>query len=915
MFAFRSTHPKRKEPQHGNKKDSHGSATKSRMTPKRGMNIFVATRTPSPHQQADDASLDMSLYTTQSKSTIRYMSTSGKMSALGHSWQQQREYYLRGGGDVVPDDDATEYTTERALKQAGYHKDRLLTPATDPLSTPTSALGDVDDEVSSIGADDSSTELFATAKMARFQFPKGTMLPSEPHEEERSHKDVVDVVSEASSTSSSSSSYGHYEYDRSQNESKRDEYTGPVDLDESIADTLSLASSSNSWVLSAMSGMASPQIYSTSMLVAEENDQSHEWEQEEDVFSGVHALLATPTIYSHHSDDESIHSATSSSTGQSETSSSSSSWPSSPPPSMSSKPGIGIEDEASLEDNPLLPFLSKDEEEEVSSQEQQGCQQVPQQGNVLKEVHQRGKWSQEDEDAVSLWQAQTTESIHNGNKSPMMDQGSPHRSLDEEEDDLQSMLWDGSPGTLRLTEHELKRHMGKTLFPSTGSQDIITSTQQDARGEPNSSSAWLNGYEDWKRMKECQDRYYAKLQKNAEERQRERREKEQQQQRQMLQRQQDQQLQQQTRTLIEEEGHAAATPKNTRMQHSTNRVDVNQRRNGRHPTIMMQNSTRSAMDQSVDSSIPTLDEASLIPRKKGTQTKKEPRRRKWNIFSRLSPKKKKEKKAGSRKKADEATKALPALGPTTNQRRRVSHNAEDVLPLGQFFHPSDGNGEDNDSFGGGDWTCLLDSPTIDSSRLESLGGNVVSDPVLVQKRLEKQRQAIQRQAEEARVTQEIEERKRIEQRKMKELERQRRLNLPSKNLPPKPVVNHNSHTGKLGRKLAEEYAAQRLKKTPSKDGDSTQSPSEGDSVLEKSFSVCSKESAFSSLQEESKTSSKLLAPCILCNAAERSHIAMPCMHFSFCGGCVRQIHDAEPGGAHCPVCNTGNIAFSKVFTD
>ena len=55
-------------------------------------------------------------------------------------------------------------------------------------------------------------------------------------------------------------------------------------------------------------------------------------------------------------------------------------------------------------------------------------------------------------------------------------------------------------------------------------------------------------------------------------------------------------------------------------------------------------------------------------------------------------------------------------------------------------------------------------------------------------------------------------------------------------------------------------------------------------------------------------SARSLGLCSLCHAQKRSHIAMPCMHFAFCGSCVQ-------GRTECPLCSMENVAFSKVNTE
>jgi len=55
--------------------------------------------------------------------------------------------------------------------------------------------------------------------------------------------------------------------------------------------------------------------------------------------------------------------------------------------------------------------------------------------------------------------------------------------------------------------------------------------------------------------------------------------------------------------------------------------------------------------------------------------------------------------------------------------------------------------------------------------------------------------------------------------------------------------------------------------------------------------------------------------CVLCKTAERTHLAVPCMHFSFCGGCVAKMEQkgSANGGMCCSVCNEKATKFSKVF--
>jgi hypothetical protein len=66
------------------------------------------------------------------------------------------------------------------------------------------------------------------------------------------------------------------------------------------------------------------------------------------------------------------------------------------------------------------------------------------------------------------------------------------------------------------------------------------------------------------------------------------------------------------------------------------------------------------------------------------------------------------------------------------------------------------------------------------------------------------------------------------------------------------------------------------------------------------------------------TATSKLPPCSICHVRERTHIAMPCMHFSFCETCIEE-HCAAAGGdsysSTCPISSTANVTFSQVHTE
>jgi len=51
--------------------------------------------------------------------------------------------------------------------------------------------------------------------------------------------------------------------------------------------------------------------------------------------------------------------------------------------------------------------------------------------------------------------------------------------------------------------------------------------------------------------------------------------------------------------------------------------------------------------------------------------------------------------------------------------------------------------------------------------------------------------------------------------------------------------------------------------------------------------------------------------CVVCGKHKRTHLALPCMHFSYCGDCVVELR--KNNVKECIVCNERNITFSKVL--
>lgn len=52
------------------------------------------------------------------------------------------------------------------------------------------------------------------------------------------------------------------------------------------------------------------------------------------------------------------------------------------------------------------------------------------------------------------------------------------------------------------------------------------------------------------------------------------------------------------------------------------------------------------------------------------------------------------------------------------------------------------------------------------------------------------------------------------------------------------------------------------------------------------------------------------APCVVCAKQPRTHIALPCLHFAYCQGCVKRLHDQNVHS--CLICNAPNVVYTKV---
>lgn len=106
------------------------------------------------------------------------------------------------------------------------------------------------------------------------------------------------------------------------------------------------------------------------------------------------------------------------------------------------------------------------------------------------------------------------------------------------------------------------------------------------------------------------------------------------------------------------------------------------------------------------------------------------------------------------------------------------------------------------------------------------------------------------------------------------------------------------------RKEREAEAQQRLKKGDNNSQGSNSMGSTGGSGY-------GQDTHCKNISDSSKAMNDIPSYCVVCMEGERSHLAVPCMHFSFCEFCVKDMQKREVN--KCPVCNTENVTFSRVF--
>lgn len=345
-------------------------------------------------------------------------------------------------------------------------------------------------------------------------------------------------------------------------------------------------------------------------------------------------------------------------------------------------------------------------------------------------------------------------------------------------------------------------------------------------------------------------------------------------------------------------------------------------------TASIVDNSKAVTDASLDGTILAMKEREMSPQKKKILV--------WRLFSGLvhrngdtSGDKENKRKKGMKvpiqsKKKDDKKVTTSSKSPSSNLDNRfrlVSSNERPVdahescdcslLPLSELTH------------------------FINNSGHEGARQQILSE------HLESERQK-QRQAEIDKDKEEWREQIRISILKEQELERQRRLNTPAisgvtssiaspglgfpnqktsldyqvtrvnpgSNIGNLPYSSKSSQQGYLYSSIPVNYLCDKSRVTAStaRETESLGSCSVN-SFLHTSLSFDSAESP-SSLNTPKSVSH--LPPCAVCKVSERTHISMPCMHYSFCAECAEELHGLET--PTCPICQTKDIVLTQVYT-
>lgn len=412
----------------------------------------------------------------------------------------------------------------------------------------------------------------------------------------------------------------------------------------------------------------------------------------------------------------------------------------------------------------------------------------------------------------------------------------------DDEDDTHAEL--DHSGTILLTESELKKHLAKV---------------QDMQPLP-SSEIW--GFDSWKLHQEEKQRYFAKLEAAA---------------------------------LTQKQGSKCKIDRRQPGQsHRSNPLGDRRQRILQQPFVQHKShsfgdkcvdSTQSAMDRSMDSSIPTIDDRKSTPRQGNTKS------RRCFGWGWLHSGKKNKKKG----KTENSTKST-SLSTERRKHRKERLKAEDrIVSLSQFMQISENDKVaefsmsplHKDGIISIGTTTIPDCADTDAATMSHcLDDSELGTRSLVASYLDDERQK-QRKAECERKNNDDQ---------MGESAKGKQVVIPSR-----CQLDQNRQNPRDDGKLPSNQVS--LKASPTTENEKDKE------VVVHNISISSKQSVDSSMKSGS---GQILSLCVVCNTAERTHVAMPCMHFYFCEECVDTLYKAEY--PTCPVCSTKDVVFTRVYT-
>ena len=827
MFAFRQSNPPdRKIPHQANVSPSSSLPSSK---PTRVLNIFghqhQQHRQPNTpfqnfdfEQLGDNSSVDMSLYTTQSKPSIQYDIV-----------RTNSDYDLQS---LAP----TEFTTEKKILQY-KSSDQWDDDASPHL------LGELDSSVSPYDFHDvlrlgrapepGSPQASSKTKAST----KGLGVDGEEEKFDDNQRfymritgpvDLDESVADTTISRPQQSNTRTHRYEEehfiARGRPRDTKYTGPIDLDESVADTATCCSSSKS-----KGDIACPP----------------------QIFLGQH--LASE-VSPHSSFEDLLDFASCDSAANCENAN--------PPPAIVSP---AVEEENNFHQSPFVWTDSDEEDDEKMPLAEKDKQIRAQQDDELDEL-------------VKKSFSQTMDSITTSLQFP---------------NDYSSERKSTSKGTLLLTEGELEKHMERT------------------QSSPPAPSSSFDGYDTWKRQQDNKRLCFLKLQKKVEEAKKAK-----------VSRSRPVSSQQKINARREHKDKSSTRiPPGIHSPHQT----FGDAKSHLYQSRAILDSTRSAMDHSVDSSIPTLDTGFLKPRRKSRKTQQRNHggsRRRWTLFSFFSRFRSKNKS----NKMGCLPKRQRTKGPSRKFQNETTNTSNDklVLPLSHFMRISSDEPSEVAEFSlapmetmgqvslasiahGGETSAATNSHCLEGNDYEGSTAQLAVKHLIVER--QKQSQAEIEKAAQART-----DRDRIDKRNHGEIQAQRKLNLGHVNNTPTIPIRFARMEA-----VPVRPASSKQRRPPLHHGleEKSRGTLYDDRALQKNMSTCSStpsvDSSVVDSSLQSKSVSTVLGPCVICHARDRDYIALPCFHFAFCGECVEKTKQQQQ--PTCTVCNSANVLFSRVYTD